>query len=552
MDLINCFRRLWHARQLAVSAAESPVKTEGTDRMLQGLQQLCAALPQGEAEVWLSDGRINLSLHWNPKVKTQGNAGATMLGDAGGKLRGRPQESVCQTAGLYFLLNGRNNEVQYARYEEENTGASLQTAEKQDDKRKDAQAESAVLSDEASTENIKNSVFAIEEKREKPSRQLKALKQLLSYLQLHYAFRYNRLTDRTECALFSNDSSHELRYQSVDNRVLNSISLQVMQAGIPCWDRDVKRYVESANIPSFHPFTAYMEQLPEWDGTDRVSPLARRVSDGEIWVKSFHRWMLASASQWMNFDNKSKRANSVAPLLVSTRQGLGKSTFCRLLLPLELQDYFTESFDLTNPSAAENKLASFGLINLDEFDRLPASRMPQLKNLMQMERLNIRRAYKHSGEPLPRIANFIGTSNRRDLLTDRSGSRRFICVEVNRPIDCTTPIEYGQLYAQLKYELLQGERNWFSKEEEAEIQAANQAFYRVTPAEELLGDTFQLCEPHEEGAHLLSAAQIYTSLKSQHPAALQDCTPLAFSKLLVQVGKRVHTKHGNGYWVKIR
>ena len=219
---------------------------------------------------------------------------------------------------------------------------------------------------------------------------------------------YNRLTDRTECAYLSEEEDgHELRYQPADNRVLNSISLQVMQAGIPCWDRDVKRFVESAEIPSFHPFTAYMEQLPEWDGVDRVAPLARRVSDDEIWVKSFHRWMLATTSQWLEYGNKTKRANSVAPLLISTRQGLGKSTFCRLLLPEALQDYFTDSFDLTNPSSAENKLASFGLINLDEFDRLPVSRMPQLKNLMQMERLNIRLAYKHSGEPLPRIASFI-------------------------------------------------------------------------------------------------------------------------------------------------
>ena len=554
MNLINCFRRLWHARQLAVSAAESPVKTEGTERMLQGLQQLCAIMPQGEAEVWLSDGQINLSLHWNPKVKAQSNASATMPGNAGEKQRNISQENTCQTGGLYFLLNGWNNEVQYARYEEENTDTPSQAAEQQGNNGQEPQARSSVLSDEASTENSKSSAPVTEEKREKPSRQLKTLKQLLSYLQLHYAFRYNRLTDRTEYAFIAEEggkeASHGLHFQPADNRVLNSISLQVMQAGIPCWDRDVKRYIESAEIPSFHPFTAYIEQLPEWDGVDRVSSLARRVSDAKTWVKSFHRWMLASASQWMDFGNKSKRANSVAPLLVSMRQGLGKSNFCRLLLPPELQEYFTESFDLANPSSAENKLASFGLINLDEFDRLPSTRMPQLKNLMQMERLNIRRAYKHSGEPLPRIANFIGTSNRRDLLTDRSGSRRFICVEVSRPIDCTTPIEYDQLYAQLKYELLHGERSWFSKEEEAEIQAANEAFYRITPAEELLGDTFQLCEPHEEGAHLLSAAQIYTSLKSQHPAALQDCTPLAFSRMLAQVGKRIHTKHGNGYWVK--
>ena len=115
--------------------------------------------------------------------------------------------------------------------------------------------------------------------------------------------------------------------------------------------------------------------------------LQRRVSDKDLWIRSFHRWMLAATAQWTGSGDRGRRANSVAPLLISTVQGLGKSTFCRMLLPDELRDYFTESFDLTNASSAENKLASYGLINLDEFDRLPASRMPQLKNLMQMEDL---------------------------------------------------------------------------------------------------------------------------------------------------------------------
>ena len=398
-----------------------------------------------------------------------------------------------------------------------------------------------------------------------PSRQQNLLQQLLDYLRQHYAFRYNQLTDQTECAAlaigndakeklltgeFTDYKAHTVKYNPVDNRLLNSLSLAVLQTGIPCWDRDVKRYVDSANIPAYHPFTDYMDHLPEWDGVDRVTPLAQRVSHQSLWVKSFHRWMLAMTAQWIHFDDPTKRANSVAPLLVSPQQGLGKSTFCRLLLPDELQRYFTESFDLTNPGSAEQKLATFGLINLDEFDRLPASRMPQLKNLMQMERLHIRRAYKHSGEALPRIASFIGTSNRHDLLTDRTGSRRFLCVEVEGMIDCTTPIEYAQLYAQLKHEIQHGERTWFSKEEEAAIQQANEAFYRTTPAEDLLGEVFAFAQPNEAGAYLLSAVQIYTSLRSQNPAALRDCSPAAFSKLLTQVGQRVHTRNGNGYWVK--
>ena len=113
----------------------------------------------------------------------------------------------------------------------------------------------------------------------------------------------------------------------------------------------------------------------------------------------------------LNPDNN--RANSVAPLLVSSRQGLGKSTFCRLLMPDRLKSYYTESYDLSSPASAEAKLAAYGLINLDEFDKLGASKMPLLKNLMQASALNIRKAYKHSASSLPRIASFIGTSNRR-------------------------------------------------------------------------------------------------------------------------------------------
>ena len=72
------------------------------------------------------------------------------------------------------------------------------------------------------------------------------------------------------------------------------------------------------------------------------------------------------------------------------------------------------------------KLAACGLINLDEFDKLSASKMPLLKNLMQASALNIRKAYKRSASALPRIASFIGTSNREDISADwmqSSGTR---------------------------------------------------------------------------------------------------------------------------------
>ena len=72
----------------------------------------------------------------------------------------------------------------------------------------------------------------------------------------------------------------------------------------------------------------------------------------------------------------------------------------------------------------------------------------------------------------------------------------------------------------------------------------------MTPAEELIGSCFELAEPGEEGARLMSAADIYAALRKKNPAALKDCSCTTFSRLLAQMGRRVHTRYGNGYWVK--
>ena len=462
--------------------AEKPAETQTFKQLLLNLQQVCAGVPDGEAFVTLDRGEFSIRMTWNPEEES-----------------GRQR--------LLFSLNGK--------------GEAVEWTEQEPDGVEDLRVRILPCPKKAAASSKERQV----QSEEKPSRQQQMMRRLVRYLKLNYAFRYNRLSDRTECARLDAENlneSHHLLYIPVDNRTLNSIALNAMDEGIECWDRDVKRYIESEHVPAYHPFALYFERLPEWDGKDRVTDLAGRVSDSPLWISNFHRWMLASTARWMNFDDESLRPNSVAPLLISTQQGLGKSTFCRTLLPKPLQDYFTESFDLTHAGGAETKLASYGLINLDEFDRIPAIRMPQLKNLMQMESLRVRRAYKRNADPLPRIASFIGTSNRTDLLTDLSGSRRFICVEVTKPIDCTTPIEYDQLYAQLKYELQHGERYWFSKEEEAAIQEANRAFYRVTPAEELISSCFRFAEPGEDGAQ--GAYEVWERVLGESLRSIGFCT----------------------------
>ena len=269
-------------------------------------------------------------------------------------------------------------------------------------------------------------------------------------------------------------------------RDLNSICMEARRTGIDCRDRDVNRFVYSKEVKEYHPFRQYMEWLPEWDGKDRVSDLARRVSSEPLWVEGFHRWMLALASQWMGSNRM--HANSLAPILVSERQGCQKSTFCKSLMPSSLVRYYTDSVDLSASTQMEQKLGLFGLINLDEFDRLPDRKMALLKNWMQMAGMNVRKAHAKHFHPLPRLASFIGTTNQKNLLSDPTGSRRFLCVEVQSKINCEG-IEHDQIYAQLKNELQKGERHWFTSAKEEAIMRSNEAFYK-RPIEE---DVFHAC-----------------------------------------------------------
>ena len=366
-----------------------------------------------------------------------------------------------------------------------------------------------------------------------------------TFLRSRYDFRYNVLTEETEYRLLERV---EEGFTPVNQRVLNTLCLEAHESGISCWDRDLSRCIFSTRIAEYHPFKLYLEELPVWDGVDRLTDLARRVSTNLLWVKEFHIWMLGMTAQWMGVTGS--HANSVAPLLISTEQGYLKSTFCKSLLPPALQRYYMDKVDLTSQGHIERRLAEMGLLNMDEFDKYGTQQMPLLKNLMQMANLNICKAYQKNFRNLPRIASFIGTSNRFDLLADPTGSRRFACVEVEHIIDCEG-IEHEQVYAQLKAELLSGIRYWFSKEEERELQHHNTAFYHPCPAEEVFHACFRAAGPDDEGHERLSASDIFRRLKMYNPAAMRGSNPATFAQVLLAAGiTRKHTKYGNVYLVK--
>ena len=367
------------------------------------------------------------------------------------------------------------------------------------------------------------------------------LEDLQNFLNANFDFRYNILSDMPECR-----RKNTTTYRMIDKRMMNTLCMEAMMQGVDCKDADVKRFLFSERIPTHYPFKDYVDALPEWDGTDRVTMLAARVSGNAMWINGFHRWMLGMVAQWLGYP--ARCANAVAPILVSTEQGMCKSTFCSMILPEELRAYYTDKFTINATSGCEQKLSTFGLINMDEFNQYNERMMTILKNLMQMKKVNYRKCFKAYFSDLPRIASFIGTSNEKSLLTDETGSRRFLCIEVEKPIDCS-PIDYAQLYAQLKWELETGKRYWLSKEEEMEIQEHNQAFYKQSTEEEVFFKVFRLPKEGEASVRM-TATSIFNILQKRYPALMRGANVRRFGRVLCHIGaKKSRSNMGSVYEV---
>lgn len=358
-----------------------------------------------------------------------------------------------------------------------------------------------------------------------PSEQILSVK-TDEFMKRRYEFRRNMLAGEVE---YRARGSYYIHFAPVSETVLNSIGLNAQAEGLPLWDRDVKRYVYSDRAPVYYPLEDYLDNLPAWDGKDHIRALADTLPTGNSeWRDLFYIWFLSMVAHWRRREHL--HANSSLPLLVGA-QGCGKSTWCRNLLPPSLRMYYTDSIDFGNKRDAELMLTRFALINIDEFDSVSAAYQSFLKNVLQKPVVNARQPYKKSMQALHRYASFIATCNNYDLLTDPTGSRRFICIEISGTIDNSTPINYEQLYAQASAALKMGERYWFTSEEEFSTTRNNEAFQQMPVEEQLFLQNFRAALPGEE-CEELSAIEILQYLQSKSGIKLGNKRLTYFGRLL--------------------
>ncbi len=349
------------------------------------------------------------------------------------------------------------------------------------------------------------------------------------FLQEGFVFRRNLLSGKIEYRELAEGDAASQAWRPFTVEDLNSVTLMVEEAmpEVRAMGTKLTTFIYSRETPDYDPIREWLQSLPTWDGKNHVGALFDRLpglrSEQRYWLSV---WLRSVVAHWLQMD--SLHGNEIVPTLIGA-QGCGKSTFCRLLLPEHLREYYLDHVNLANKFDKEMALTNNLLVNIDELDQVRRSQQAELKQLLSKCRVNGRTIYSRTQADRRRYTSFVATTNNLHPLHDPTGSRRFLCIEISAGgiIDNQTPIDYEQLYAQVLQELRNGERYWLTEAETLSLQCANTPYQSTHDLEQMVDVCFrqpaadEVCEPLPMSELVKVVATQYPFIQPSHSTKVQ-------------------------------
>jgi len=197
------------------------------------------------------------------------------------------------------------------------------------------------------------------------------------------------------------------------------------------------RLLKSDFTPKYNPFFEFFgsdgipAQLPEIpDGEQPVfeTPLldelaACIINDNPAFTQYFlKKWVVSIISS-------AHKVHSPLLLCLLGAQNTGKTEFFRRLLPKELMDYYAES--KLDKEKDDELLMTENLVILDdELGGKSKREENTLKTITSKQYFSLRRPYGTHNEKILRLAVLCGTTNLTEIITDTTGNRRIIPIDV--------------------------------------------------------------------------------------------------------------------------
>ncbi len=372
------------------------------------------------------------------------------------------------------------------------------------------------------------------------------------FLNDNYRFRRNVLNGKVE--FMTLPEGNDAGWRTLTQEALNSIYLRaerehIVEKGSPA--AQIKMYVQSEEVPVFNPIEEFMNNLPQWDGKNHVAALFSRLPGLSTEQHSFLAiWIRSVVAHWLQMDTL--HGNECVPVLIG-EQGCGKTTFVRRLLAPQLREYYLDHLNLSNKFDKEMALTNNLLVNLDELEAISIRQQASLKQALSKNKVNGRPIFGRVQADRPRFASFVATTNNPHPLTDPTGSRRYICLTVpdGQLIDNEGDIDYGQLYAQILYELRELKAPyWFNNLEVQRIQQLNQNYMAEKDIAEILSACVRKPEDNE-AATVMDCKQLLELVQKEYPLVPNTrSTRIHIGLAMKECGYEL-TKRGNRPYYKV-
>lgn len=346
---------------------------------------------------------------------------------------------------------------------------------------------------------------------------------LENFLNNRYNFRYNTVLGKLEFKTLK-----AYKYKPMTDFSENSILREILKAKVKCSINSLRNLLHSDYCEMYDPFEDYFNNLPEnSDETDYIELLADTITTTkqDLWRVCFKKWFVAMVACVLD----EKQVNQTV-IVFSGKQGLGKTTWIEKLMPKPLKEYIFSGTINPNNKDTLIHLAECMLINLDELENLNRSEIGSLKEIITKTHIRMRKAYGHNNENMPRRASFAGSVNTAQFLNDTTGSRRFLCFEVEN-IEYTHNIDINKVFAQALKLYKSNFRHWFNQEEIKEINANNEQYQLRSPEEELLLTWFNVSDKETANA-FLNTTQIAVKLAERAKLNITDGTVHKLGKAL--------------------
>ena len=368
------------------------------------------------------------------------------------------------------------------------------------------------------------------------------------FLSDNYQFRRNVLNGKVEYRTISAEQAdYQQVWRALTPESVNSIVRKAKQENITknSPKTDILEVIHSDATPTYNPIWEFLDNLPKWDGQNHLAKLFSRLPGISSEQLDFLViWFRSAVAHWQQKDKL--HANESVPTLIGG-QGCGKSTFIARLLPPELREYYLDHLNLSNKFDKEMALTNNLLVNLDELDAIRPSQQASLKQTLSKIKVNGRTIYGSSQQDRPRYASFVATTNNPHPLSDVTGSRRFICIEIpeGQYIDNSGEIDYGQLYAQLVYEVNDLKAPyWFTNEQVARIQQLNLDYTDEKDIAEIVEACFR--KPNEgDKVKAMNCTQMLELISKEYPSLKKTVSTKVHLGLAMKDLGFEHTERGH-------